>query len=254
MNPAEYELMAALETDHWWYRGLRDILARILTNRRFALPHGSQVLDAGCGTGENLRLLRTLLDPAYLGGFDISDFAVARAAGKMPGADVYRSDICAPELRRETFDLIVSCDVIYVCGVQAAFAGLQRLTHSLRSGGLLLLHLPALNWLYSRHDVAVHTYERFTARDVRQLLRQLGLNAELVTYRVFTLFPAIVFARLPSILGFRPTPIEAKSDLALPGRNVNNLLTRILQTENAAIGRGLRFPWGTSLIAVGRKP
>ena len=47
MEPEEYELIAAVEQSHWWYKGLRNhVLAKI--NAR--LEQGGYVLDAGCGT------------------------------------------------------------------------------------------------------------------------------------------------------------------------------------------------------------
>ena len=79
MNPGEYAVMAQVEARHWWYRGLRDVLERTLGRPHLALPEHPAVLDAGCGTGENLRLLRDLLDPSYLGGFDLSEEALAIA-------------------------------------------------------------------------------------------------------------------------------------------------------------------------------
>lgn len=251
MNEREYRIMAQLEADHWWYRGLRDLICRAL--RSYGLMHrqGLHVLDAGCGTGENLRLLGQCLNTAYLGGFDISPLALELAGGKAPAAHLYAGDICRPRVHARQLDLILSCDVLCVVGLEEAYEGMRHLTHHLTSGGLILLNLPAYRWLSSAHDLAVGTRQRTTKTELGDFLRRLGLNVELITYRVFGLFPAVVLKRLPSLLGRASGP--ALSDVRATNRLANHCLARILVAENAAILRGFRPPCGSSVFAVGRR-
>jgi hypothetical protein len=166
---------------------------------------------------------------------------------------LYRGDICNPEVHVPDLDVILSCDVIDVPGVDAALPGLARLVSALRPGGILVLNLPALPWLRSRHDAAVHSRQRFTCRQARALFEQLGLTAELVTYRVWALFPAIVLVRLPSILRRPSNPSTARSDVTIPRQSTNAVLSSLLFLENRVIDAGGRFPWGTSVFAIGRK-
>ena len=117
--------MARVEERHWWYRGLRDAVARTLARPELPLPENPRILDAGCGTGANLKMLAERLQPAYLGGFDSSEEALRLAASKAGNADLYRSDICDPELRSDALDLILSLDVIYIPGVERALPGCE---------------------------------------------------------------------------------------------------------------------------------
>jgi SAM-dependent methyltransferase len=256
MHPGEHEIMARVEERHWWFRGLRDLLARMLARPELALPPRPRILDAGCGTGENLRLMGRLVEPSYLGGFDASEEALAWARRKAPaGTDLYRGDICAPEIHAEPLDLVLSLDVIYVPGVARARPGLERLVAALAPGGLLVLDLPAYRWLYSEHDVAMHTSERYTAREVGRLLASLGLVPVRLGYRLCLLFPAVVLARIPSMWRARPGDPAARSDLhAVPPPTLNEMLYGVLRLENRLIAHGLALPWGSSVWAVGRKP
>src|SRR5436305_34278 len=57
MEPEQYALMARVERDHWWYVGMRRLVAVLLAD---AAPEDStwRVLDAGCGTGGTTAWLR----------------------------------------------------------------------------------------------------------------------------------------------------------------------------------------------------
>lgn len=254
MNPAEYEVMARVEERHWWYRGLRDLLARCLAHPDLAPPPEPKVLDAGCGTGANLGFLHDLLHPSYLGGFDLSEEALANARRKGAGADVYRGDICDPPIRVDALDLITSLDVICIPGADRALDGLRKLVAQLRPGGLFIVNLPAYDWLYSEHDVAIGTRERFTARSVRALLSTLALREVRLSYRLFLLFPAVVAARFPVPGRAIPRAAEARSDLHdVPGEATNRFLENALAVENRWIARGTSLPFGSSVFAVGRK-
>ncbi|MGC1799722.1 MAG: class I SAM-dependent methyltransferase, partial [Solirubrobacterales bacterium] len=78
MDEAVYRVMAHVEDRHWWFRGRRAVIGALLT--RAAVPPGTAVLDAGCGTGRNLELYRRI-GPAS--GVDPSPDAVSfcRARG-----------------------------------------------------------------------------------------------------------------------------------------------------------------------------
>ncbi len=255
MNPGEHAVMARVEERHWWYRALRDCLARVLSRPDLGVPASPRILDAGCGTGENLRFLGDRLAPAWLGGFDASDEALALARVKAAHARLWRSDLCDPELPVDGFDLVTSFDVVNIPGLRRATPGLRRLVAALRPGGLLVLNLPAHRWLYGRHDVAVHSSERYALGDVRRLLADLGLEVEVLSHRLCVLLPLVAAARLPGRLRARSDAASARSDLHREASAaVNRALFAALRLENALVARGVRLPFGSSIFAVGRKP
>ena len=257
MHRGEYEVMARAEEQHWWYRGLRDALGRALSQPDLKPPLSSSILDAGCGTGANLRFLAELLEPAYLGGFDLSEQALELARQKLSpyGADLYQSDLCDPVLPAADLDLIVSFDVLNVPGVARALPGLFRLVERLRVGGLLVLNLPAYAWLYSEHDVAVHASQRFRVGEVRNLLEQLGLEVVRSSYRLCTLLPAVAASRLPSLLrgADRGDPAARSQLQGRSGGAIDGALLAVLRLENWGMARGLRLPFGSSIFAIGKK-
>src|SRR6267143_814600 len=109
MNPAEFANIAAAERDLWWYRGMRDILFRLLdpiaSARRF-----DRVLEAGCGTGYLSRLLagRYAWKIVPLDA-DPDGLKYAREAGM---CSLVQGNIAALPFDSASFDALLSIDVI----------------------------------------------------------------------------------------------------------------------------------------------
>jgi trans-aconitate methyltransferase len=256
MNPGEYEALNNAEEHHAWFIGMRDAISRILCSPRFALPPAPRILDAGCGTGANLRMLDALLRPSLLAGFDRSTAALSVARTKVPHALLWIDDLCDPAAACAPLDLVISTDVVCLTGIERARPGLERLVAQMRPGGLLMLNLPSFEWLRSEHDAATHIRERYVASDIERLLGDLGLSVEVLSYRVCLMFPAVVAQRLARRAGARRRPVsETRSDMHhIPSRVPNAILRATLTLENRALAAGFRWPWGSSVFAVGRKP
>jgi ubiquinone/menaquinone biosynthesis C-methylase UbiE len=68
----EYQTLFELEPLYWWFRGLHLILLDTL--QALGIESHEPVLDAGCGTGQNLvNIGRQVTSGAY--GFDVSSEA-----------------------------------------------------------------------------------------------------------------------------------------------------------------------------------
>ena len=176
MNAEQYRVMRAVEDRHWWYVGTRAIAHDTLA----ALPlrTGARVLDAGCGTGGNWRMLSRF---GRVAGVDISELALDAARGRGIGLLACASVGQLP-FPDGSFDLVTSFEVLYHRAVGDDVAALVELRRVLRPGGWLLLRLPAFDWLRGAHDEAVHTARRYTRADLRRKLEQAGLEPRRLTH------------------------------------------------------------------------
>src|SRR5580704_9790632 len=109
MNPAEFDNIAAAERDLWWYRGMRDILFRMLDPIARVRQFG-RVLEAGCGTG----FLSRLLTGRYAWNIvpldaDPDGLQYAREAGTR---SLVQGNIAALPFESASFDALLSIDVI----------------------------------------------------------------------------------------------------------------------------------------------
>jgi SAM-dependent methyltransferase len=247
MEPAEYEIMFQQEENYWWYVGLRYLVLSHIA--RFA--RGKKLLtllDAGCGTG---KLLETCQEYGAVG-LELSAEALPflRRRGL---ANVVLGSVCQMPFCDACFDVVVSMDVLYHVASPRDLDGLREMSRVLKPGGLLLLNLPAYEFLRSRHDIAIHTCQRYTRGRVRDMLARAGLRIQMLTYRNTILFPVAALVRLTQKL-FRPVPEQPQSDLKPLPRVLNRALTLPLLVENWLIRMGLRLPFGLSVYCVATKP
>jgi SAM-dependent methyltransferase len=246
VNPREYEALYRTEDRHWWFAGVRREIAAALARER---SRPSRWLDAGSGTGGVLANLRPAGSPAAFG-VEVSPegivFSRSRGLRRLARASV--AQLPFPDA---TFDIVTSIDVLCHRGVEEPLA-LAEAYRCLREGGLLVLQVPAFDWLRSEHDDAVWTSRRYGRREVENLLRQAGFSVERSFFRVALLFPAAVLRRLLAGRG-RPEE-EARSDVHPAALSANALFGGLLRLESALGALGLRLPFGLSVFAVARKP
>lgn len=246
MEAYEYEIMAAVEHDHWWYRGMR-ALAVAWLDQAYGSRGDLTILDAGCGTGGNADFLRRY---GAVVGLDLAPLALRLAQRRVPGR-LQRGSVLALPYRDESFDLVTSFDVLYHRAVIDETAALRESWRVLKPGGRVLLRLPAYQWLSSRHDRSVHGRQRYTARETRGLLDRTGFVIERLSYINSLLLPLPVAHRLLERLTPRAT--THGSDLRPPPPLINRWLGAVLLLEAAWLRRGGSFPAGLSVMALGQK-
>jgi SAM-dependent methyltransferase len=209
-----------------------------------------RILDAGCGTGGNLRWL-SRFGQAY--GIDLAPQAVHFCQQRQL-TTVSRASVLDLPFENESFDLVTSFDVIYHLGVSDDVAALRELRRVTRPGGAVLVRVPAAEWLRSEHDAAVHTRQRYSLEELKTKLARAGLIVEKASYANTLLFPAAALARLAARGGGPEKSHGAeRSDVRPAPAPVNAALGAVLDLEALWLRRG-RFPAGLSALAVAVRP
>src|SRR5579883_787921 len=147
MDPALYEQHARLEDTHWWFLGRRRLVLAELA--RHAGTNAGRILDIGCGTGGML--------PQYAAfgnacGLDPSE--EAQDACRRRGVPFVRGSGAQLPFADASIDVITALDVIEHVRDDAGL--LRELRRVLRPGGVLVLTVPAYQFLWSQHDVFNH--------------------------------------------------------------------------------------------------
>lgn len=246
MEAAVYRQTYDLEDGYWWFVGLRSLLLSYIDDRGRDIS-GLRILDAGCGTGKMLEECRR----RNAWGLELAEEGVRFARRRAPGR-IVRGSVCSVPFRDGYFDVITCTDVLYHLGVEDDETALREFHRVLAPGGILLLHLPALEAFRRGHDAAVHTRKRYRKEEVRAKLTRTGFDILTVTYRNSFALMAAILKQL-CCRAFPGSDGSGESDLApLPGP-LNASLTGLLKIENRLIRAGLPLPFGLSVFGLARK-
>ena len=243
MQPDEYRKMAEVEDAMWYYRALHRHVARSLSERLTA--PAARVLDAGCGTGGLLRNLHRNRPDWQLTGLDFYPLACALARERS-GCEVVAGSIAALPFAEASFAAVVSCDV--VCQVADPAAALAEFYRCLQSGGVMILTMPAYQWMYSYHDREVGNLRRYSRREVNDLLQAAGFKVVRNTYWNTLPFP-LAFLRRKLFPPAAPT-----SDVRLYPAPLEAAFNGLMAMEHGWLGLGPNLPFGSSVLTVAVKP
>jgi ubiquinone/menaquinone biosynthesis C-methylase UbiE len=241
-----HELMAAAEPTHFWFRGFRTYfdpeIRRIAGGR-----HNLRMLDGGCGTGYNMRML--LAPHGRTFGFDLHVDSILRAMAE--SRPLVRADMERIPFASGTFDLVTSFDVVQ--SVSDDRAAVRELARVVKPGGHVMLNVTALDFMRGDHSEVWGERRRYTPARAARLVEQAGLEPVRISFLFASLLPLMLTVRMAQRVLRRWRQPRGDEDLAVPPAPINALLTAVVQAE-AALARRLPMPFGSSLMIVARKP
>ncbi len=233
--------MHAVEDRMWWYRGLRTLVAQTLHRTLARSQAHGMVLDAGCGTGGMLARLGGAVEGRATLGLEY-DTRAARLAAEKSLRPVAVASVNQLPLGAGLLAAYVSLDV-YSHGNVDPDRALDEARRCLSPGAILILNLPAYQWLLSAHDRRVHNVRRFTRGQARTLLAARGFRIVRSSYWNTLLFPLMLLHRLTE-------RADAASDVRDYPAWLDALFSAALAIERALIALGISLPFGGSLIVV----
>ena len=245
MSPDENEIMRSVEDHYWWYQALRQHVVAAIE----PIASNFSLLDAGCGTGGMLNVVRQKFPAADLTGVDKSNHALELTAARKTGAKLFSASVHDLPFPADSFDVVLSLDVLSHAGVDDSLT-LHEMHRVLRVGGRLILNVAAFDFLKGAHDCAVDVNRRYTQRQLRTLLAGSSLQVERSSYWNATFTPPIALFRWLSRA--RPRTDRPRSDFRSLPPLLNSIFKSVAALELNA-SRRVSLPFGTSLFAVARK-
>jgi SAM-dependent methyltransferase len=163
MDLKEQEALGESASRHWYYRAKSAAMLRLLAGTAF-----DEVLDVGAGSGFFARYLlantacrsATCVDPNYPREWRETE------CGK-PIAFVHHVDNFAG-------NLALMMDVLE--HVPDDVGLLRDYAAKLQPGSRILITVPAMPWMWSRHDVFLEHYRRYTLHSLEKVIAAAGLK------------------------------------------------------------------------------
>lgn len=237
------------EQRHFWYRGFRRFVTPLLIEATAGLSR-PRLLDAGCGTGTNLNLLKEYGVPF---GVELAwrglQFGHERGLPRL-----IQASVTALPFSSGALDVVLSFDVLYCLEEPLEKAAIAEMFRVLRPGGVLIVNVAALDILRGDHSVFVGEVRRYTKQELRSKLESGGFRIGRITYTNAALFPLTATVRaIQRLRGVKPEA-QTDGDFYVPPAPVNAAFSGILAVEAKLIGAGMDMPVGSSLLCLARKP
>jgi ubiquinone/menaquinone biosynthesis C-methylase UbiE len=246
MSPKENDIMRSVEDHYWWYQALRPHVAAAIEPAALDFS----LLDAGCGTGGMLKVVRQKFPAADLTGVDQSTHALELTAARQTGAKLIAASVQELPFPGNSFDFVLSLDVLSAIGLDDSLA-VHEACRVLRPGGRLILNVAALEFLKGAHDRAVDADRRYARRQLQALLEGAHFQVERLSYWNAAFTPPIALVRWLSRNRSRENEPPRSDFRPLPSI-LNSAFRRVAALELSA-SRHVSLPFGTSLFAVARK-
>lgn len=246
------EATARAENDHFWFRGFRAFIRPLLDEAaRNRQPF--RILDCGCGTGNNLRLLLCGYGRAF--GVDLtwSGLAYARDTGV---TGLARASVARLPFSDGAFDLVMSFDVLQCLGEAEEAPAAAEMLRVLTPGGHAIVNVSAMALLWGDHSIFSHEVRRYSRERLRRVLKSAGFELRRLTYTNATLVPVLLPIRF---LQRRRGLVASDQDeagareISVPPAPVNAVMSAVLGLE-ARLVRFVNLPFGSSLLCLARKP
>jgi SAM-dependent methyltransferase len=231
---------------YWWLAGKYRVIADVV-GRRFKAPRPQpRVLDLGCGPGN---LLDYLVPHGQPFGSDFSADALRFCAGR-GFQRLFRADFQQLPVRGDSFDLITSIDVLeHLPDDRRAIAELHRI---LRPEGMLVVSVPAFQFLWGDHDTLYGHHRRYTTGQLRERLESAGFEIQKLTYFEPAFVAPLWLYRNFKKLFARGEGIAERDDFIALFPPLNTILTHMIAAERFPL-RYVSIPFGVTILAVAVK-
>ena len=231
------EQMIRSEEHHWWHVGKRELIEETIGH--YAC---SPCLDVGCGGGRMVALTSSAM-PSF--GVELSERAL-HAARERGVSGLAQAEAGSLPFRSGTFGTVLALDVVEHHPRPDIL--MEEVKRVLKDDGVVIVTVPAFQWMWSHTDHALGHYRRYTRASLVAEFDRAGLSVERATYfHSWLLLVAWTFRRFRGLFGK-----DEGADDFMPPAPLNRVLLGLTRAERRLLAR-TDLPFGLSVLAIARR-
>lgn len=224
--------------DNFYFKGKKELISIILN--KLKLKKKNKILTIGCGTGEELEVLKEF--------GDIYVIDINKEVLKLIPSKLYKKkfvmDATSLKFKDNTFDLIVALDTLeHIKDDKKVIKEIERV---LKPKGHIIITVPGFKLLYGPHDIALGHIRRYKLSEVKELFNNFKI-VELGFWNSLMFLP-IFFYRI--LAKTRKRNGKDKLNINKP---INFILLNIIRLENKLIEKGIIPKFGLTIFGVFKK-
>jgi len=240
-NRNPYEVESKVERFHWWFVTRRRLLRSVLASLN--ITKNRVCLEVGCGTGANLRIVLTA--GLYGIGLDRSFYALSLLKRK-ENLPLLAGDLKDLPIKTKSVGLVIAADVLEHLEDDAK--GIIESYRVLGKGGILLVTVPAFNFLWGIQDSVTGHKRRYSRKEINHKLKAVGFDVLKSSYfNFFLFFPILIARRIIQLLGLK---IQSENEV---NSSLLNFFLKTIFSLEVPLLKYASFPFGVSILCIAKK-
>ena len=240
MEKSVYIRQINYQKTHWWFEGRRNLIHSLF--KKFLKNNNNlKILDFGCGSGTNINILKKIgkID-AYEKDKKTRDYL------SLKYKNISNVKVIKKIKPNVLYDVILAADVIE--HIKNDKKTIIFLKNKLKKKGTILITVPAYNFLFSKKDIILKHYRRYSFTSFRKLIQKKFEIQKISFYNFFLFLPISIITIIFKLIKYDYIDKVEKT----PHYLINKILITILNFENFLL-KFIDFPFGVSILFVGKK-
>ena len=208
------------------------------------------LMEIGCSSGFLLSDLVRRFPSWIILGADVVKAPLFRLSKQLPGIPLIRFDLLKCPLPEECLDILVMLNVLE--HIEDDLLALKNAFKLLKPGGVIIVEVPACQYLYDQYDKDLHHFRRYSQSDLCLKLEKAGFVVDKKSHLGFLLFPAFAIVKiLNKLKGNNESPGYVHSKASSTSSSV---IVRWAMNLEFKFMKNLSLPFGIRVTATARRP